>query len=406
VPLNDLGTGSYLNQFQGGLYPNGSNVVPALHSSVGRSRALNVGPLDTLGQPDPNGKYVLLSIGMSNTTQEFCSPNSELPPTSWSFMGQAFANPVVNHTTVAMVNGAQGGKAASFWDSPTDPDYDRVRDTRLAPQGLSEQQVRAVWLKVANPNPTVRLPNANADAYVLEQQMGNIARALKVRYPNLDAIFVSSRIYAGYASSTLNPEPYAYESGLAVKWLIEAQINQMNGSGIDSRAGDLNYSNGTSPWIAWGPYMWADGTNPRSDGLTWVQSDFASDGTHPSQQGQQKVGAMLLNFMMRSPYSQPWFTSPLPGDANLDARVNIQDFNLLATNYNQVGKSWTEGDFNYDGRVNVLDFNLLASHFNQTQTVSGTTPVPQPCAGSILIIGTGWLSSARRSVRDSRPRNF
>src|SRR5687768_10947086 len=72
VPLSDLGPGTYLG-FQGGLYPNGSNNMPAAHRSAGINKALRVRPVDTNGIPNPNGRYVLLSIGMSNTTQEFCS---------------------------------------------------------------------------------------------------------------------------------------------------------------------------------------------------------------------------------------------------------------------------------------------------------------------------------------------
>ena len=55
----------------------------------------------------------------------------------------------------------------------------------------------------------------------------------------------------------------------------------------------------------------------------------------------------------------------LRGDANHDARVNLQDFNILASNFGQGGPGidFTRGDFNYDGVVNLQDFNLLASRF-------------------------------------------
>jgi extracellular elastinolytic metalloproteinase len=53
----------------------------------------------------------------------------------------------------------------------------------------------------------------------------------------------------------------------------------------------------------------------------------------------------------------------LTGDANHDGRVNLQDFNRLATNFGQSPRDFGEGDFNYDGVVNLQDFNRLAIKF-------------------------------------------
>ncbi|HUF28565.1 MAG TPA: hypothetical protein VMM18_16420 [Gemmatimonadaceae bacterium] len=306
IALTDMGQRTYKG-FTGGLYSAG-NEPPAAHAAAGLEQARLVAPLDVAGNPDPDGAYVLLSIGMSNTTQEFCSQSSALPCESWTFMGLAAADPEVNHTTLAIVNGAAGGQAAETWDSPTDANYDRVRDTRLAPLGLSEQQVQIVWVKVARPQPSTALPASNADAHLLDRNIGNILRAIRVRYPNVRQVFLSSRIYAGYATTTLNPEPYAYESGFAVKWVIEAQIRQSAGFGVDGEAGDLDYP-GVAPWSAWGAYLWADGTTARSDGLTWVRTDLQADGTHPAPSGQEKVGAMLLAFFRTSPFTRCWFLS-------------------------------------------------------------------------------------------------
>jgi hypothetical protein len=54
------------------------------------------------------------------------------------------------------------------------------------------------------------------------------------------------------------------------------------------------------------------------------------------------------------------------GDANNNGSVNIQDFNILASNFGQTGRNFTQGDFNYDGTVNIQDFNILAGRFGQS----------------------------------------
>ncbi len=363
VPIDDLGTGLYLGQFQGGLYPNGLNTPPAGHHAEGLARAQSIQPLDLAGNPSSTGKFVLLSIGMSNTTQEFCSAGSSEPCDAWTFMGQAAVHPDVNDTTLAIVNGARGGQAATSWTSPTHQNYVNVQ-TRLTQKGLSEAQVQALWIKQARPGPTSSLPNANADAIELQRNLGDIVRAAKVRYPNLKIAFFSNRIYAGYASTTLNPEPYAYESAFSIKWLIEAQINQKAGGPVDPIGGNLDYDT-VAPWLAWGPNLWADGLTPRSDGLIWECSDMQSDGTHPATSAETKVGTLLLNFMLNSPYSQPWFTTPCPtGDPNADGVLNGRDIRTFVdvllgidTNPSHV----TGADMNCDSLLNFEDVQALVA---------------------------------------------
>lgn len=303
IPLSDLGAAGYLG-FEGGLYP-GGNAPPARHEAEGTARARAIRPLDGDGRPDPAGAYVLLSVGMSNTTQEFCGggPSNDCKP--WTFMGLAERDPEVRRSGLVLVDGAKGGEAADAWDSLDETNYDRIREQLLAPRGLSELQVRIVWLKQAHRRPAVSLPHESADAHLLVSRLADIVRALHGRYPNLEQVFVSSRIYAGYATTALNPEPYAYESGFAVKWLVEGQIRQEEEGLVDPRAGDLAYER--TPWIAWGPYLWAAGATPRADGLAWMREDFQADGTHPSPRGQEKVGRLLLEFFKDSPHARCWF---------------------------------------------------------------------------------------------------
>jgi len=309
IPLNDLGSNKYLGQFEGGLYEHGTNLPPADHEAIGLGQAAQVRPLDRNGKPSASGKIVMVSVGMSNTTQEFCAANTVGPCTSWSFSGQAAADAAVNHTTLAIVNGARGGQAADSWESPAQPDWDGVK-TILTNAGLSEAQVQAAWIKQANKQPSTSLPSSNADAYRLVGQLGNIARALKVRYPNIRLAYFSSRIYAGYATTTLNPEPYAYETAFAVKWLIQAQIEQERSGKIDALAGDLGPA--VAPWLSWSAYLWADGLTPRSDGLTWARNELESDGTHPAQAAEQKVGSMLLAFFESDATTKGWFLEAPP----------------------------------------------------------------------------------------------
>jgi hypothetical protein len=308
VPLIDMGSGTYKG-FTGGLYPNGANTPPAAHVARAVAATRLIQPLNTAGAPSATGKYVLISIGMSVITQAWCAEQGTVCD-PWTFSGKAAADPAVNHTTLVIANGARGGQNADFWDSPTESNYNRVRDEVLAPAGLTEAQVQIVWTGPVLARPTIALPDANADAYQLIGNLGNIVRALRVRYPNLRMIFVSSRSYAGFATINLNPEPFAYETGFAFKWLVEAQIRQLDGGGIDARAGDLSLAQ--TAWIGWGPYFWApDASRPRSDGHFYTVQDFESDGTHESRLGEEKTANLLLAFFKTSPATRCWFLASI-----------------------------------------------------------------------------------------------
>jgi hypothetical protein len=223
-------------------------------------------------------------------------------------MGKAAVDPAINHYSLVIVNGAADGLDAPAWTSPSSSSYDRIKLGRLAPLGLSENQVQVAWVKLDDPKPSVSLPADSTDARILLTNLGQVLRAMRAHYPYLRLVFVSSRTYGGYATIDLNPEPYAYESGLSVKWLIESQIDEMHGLPANPRAGTLNYAKKVAPVILWGPYLWAAGAVPRSDGVVWNRADFEEDGTHPSQTGEAKVAGLLMDFFKTSPYARCWFT--------------------------------------------------------------------------------------------------
>jgi len=335
MPENGGGCLTYKG-FIGGLYENCSNDVPTDHDADGKQVAAQVQPLDTNGNPSSSGKIVLTSIGMSAASEEFSG-----------FVTVLNGNTALS-SNVQVINGAQSNQDACYWfpaygppacDTTALNNYDRVNQI-LTNHNLSPLQVQAVWLKESNgrthpdsrgcsPAGSYCLPLCDqtlegcantpetSDALNLEQELANTVRAAKQRWPNLKFIFLASRVYAGYASAGAgSPEPFAYETGFAVKWLVQAQVDQIRGLGTDVVAGDLSYD--VAPWIGWGPYWWADGPHARSDGLAWCDGglsptapcngevDFQPDGEHPLTVSKQVN--MLMKFFVTSPYTA-WFPS-------------------------------------------------------------------------------------------------
>jgi hypothetical protein len=169
----------------------------------------------------------------------------------------------------------------------------------LTTANVTREQVQIAWIKEADAGPNQGFPKY---AQTLRDELRQIVCAMKVRFPNLQMIYLSSRTYAGYATILLNPEPYAYESGFSVKWLIEEQLKGDKELNFDPTKGAVK-----APWLSWGPYLWANGTTKNADGLSYEASDFGNDGTHPSQPGQKKIAQHMLKFFKSDPTTKPWF---------------------------------------------------------------------------------------------------
>ena len=140
----------------------------------------------------------------------------------------------------------------------------------------------------------------------MQSELVKIVQVLADRFPNARLCYLSSRTYGGFATSNLNPEPYAYESGFAVKWLIEEQLKGNPAVNFDENKGAVK-----SPWLSWGPYLWANGATQRAtDGFHYEPTDFSSDGTHHSAAGSRKVGGRMLEFFQSDSTTKGWFNKP------------------------------------------------------------------------------------------------
>lgn len=294
VPLTELGENEYVRMdgmptgFSGGLYPNGSNLRPDQHEAAGLELSHQIQPLTVDGQVNENnGRILFISIGMSNTASEF-----------ETFIRLAQQQTELNPQLV-LINGALPNQIAERWANPEGIAWQEL-DRRITTYGYSPQQVQIAWVKLTNTGGG----NFPQKALALEADLQVIVQHLKEKFPNLKMIFLSSRTRSYTYWRGLSPEPLAYETGFAVKWLIEKQIQGDPELNFDPKRGEVR-----AAFLSWGPYLWADGENPREDGFRWLTSDLAADCTHPSSAGAQKIAHKLWEFFSTDSISRDWFLS-------------------------------------------------------------------------------------------------
>lgn len=395
TPLSDLGQNEYQRlvgplteppQYQstgyiGGLYPNGSNTPPSIHATAAQQISSSIQPLDISGNPNPSGKIVLVSVGMSNTTMEF-----------GPFIQLANADPQKN-PRVEFINGAMSGATADIWGNPNHSTYPVVWDTFMNKfsTNTTPQQVQAAWVKLTQAGGDQGIPFPGK-AEELQGYLRFVVQDLKTRFPNLKIVYFSSRARGYTYINGLSPEPNAYETAFSVRWLIEDQIN----GDTDLR---YNGTNPPAPLLLWGPYLWINGTTPRLDGRTWPQTNLTQDCTHPSPDGTEDVAEMLLEFFKTNQYAANWFladnitppptSTPTPscstqGNANCDASVNLTDLSIVLSNFGSTGRSWSQGDFDGNGVVNISDLSVVLSNFGTALPTPTTPPTNTPTPSTAI----------------------
>ena len=182
----------------------------------------------------------LLTVGFSNTTME-----------SQAFKKVSDADPERN-PRVTVVDGAVGGRDAIELSNRDVTRYWDELQGRLDRANVAPHQVQVIWLKEVVAGDTLPFPQ---DAERFRDALIKVVDTLKDSFPNLRLIYVSSRIYGGYALRNGSQEPWAY-----------------------------------------------------GDGLTWNLADYVeTDQMHPGPLATAKVASALSSFMKTDPTAKTWY---------------------------------------------------------------------------------------------------
>lgn len=311
IPLTDFGY-SYYGPFRGGLYPGFMNEMPETHLNKGKALSNSMVPLDGEGNVDwETGNILMIGMGGSTASNAFNSMTDTL--NTWDYEG---VNPCMKLKGLFY-----GGKDLQDMINTTDPFYWNYLQDKLDARGDTWDNIQIVWMQTHS-----ELPTYDSIAFVktLVSQYITLLQRMQDSMANVKQVFFTGFHYTGYTHPShelynVLSEPKAYWGNIAIKILIERQI-----------AGDPELAfegpNKKVPYIAWGPYWWADGENPRaSDGLTWSCSEYRDDDTgggfHLEDSGKGKEALMFIDFLATNEVTSKWY---LDGAAWADCPNNVR----------------------------------------------------------------------------------
>lgn len=203
----------------------------------------------------------------------------------------------------------------------TSTDYWDYLQEKIDARGDTWDNIQIVWMQTHT-----ELPIDDSILYIKTtvNQYITLLQRIQDSMANVKQVFLTGFHYTGYTHPSHElyealAEPKAYWGNLAIKVLIERQIAgdpALAFEGPDKKV----------PWISWGPYWWADGTNPRAiDGLTWSCEEYRDDDTgggfHLEESGKGKEAMMFIDFLESNLVTGKWY---LDGAAWMDCPDNVR----------------------------------------------------------------------------------
>lgn len=256
------------------LYPGIMVPMSEKHLAIGKEVSSSIVRLNPVGQPAGNGRVILAGGGMSNLKQQFAA-----------FMN-AYRLKYGRSRPVTTVNLGTGNWDLSMMVKQM-AEYRKLLLDTMVKKKVTREQVQIFLFKNSIRHQSKPYPH-DVNEYV--GYLEEYREFLIDLFPNLKMWFVLAPLYSGYASNTApRHEPFVYREGVAVDEFVKQHYGE------------------STPWIGFGPYYWANGLEPRGDGLVWKCGDFAvKDGAHPAPTGIVKTTDMLMRFFENSPVTE-WF---------------------------------------------------------------------------------------------------
>lgn len=276
IPLNDPDLFTW-NGEQSGLYPWGNEMISNDYQSFYASVSQSIHPSSFSGLRTSHPKVVVLGIGGST------------PGILFNGFIHAQQNDPGFGSDLLFINGGINAMDLSDLLDPA-TNYWNNMETLLNNNAATAEDVQVMFCVEDNLR---SVDTSFARATLLKDNYIQLMEIIRNHYPNCKLFLVADRAYSGYTDDPHHHEPIGYLNGWGVKLFVEDYIN-----------GELPQY----PVINWLDYYWADGENPRWDGLTYSQSDFSGPAyVHIKQEKADEITAVTHEKLKADPSASYWY---------------------------------------------------------------------------------------------------